>query len=195
MVHLLQEADEPFLVVIVAHPVRLDVHDELALRPIGPGLGHHGVGRLGLGDVEHLAEHVVHGHEGGGHAACGLEKAPAVHAQLLAIGVGQLLDAGLDLLLLGRLRGGIEFPVRDDLSRNRRAESVLCRLDSCEFSITEVRTHGRLLSPRSAPACDGHCAKSVRVADPTAPESPAAFAPHPSRSSFSANSWCRRLLT
>ena len=132
--------------------MRLHVEDELAFRPLGAGLGHHGVGRLGLGDVEHLAEHVVHGHEGGGHAACGLEKVPAVHAQLLAIGVGQLLDAGLDLLLLGRLRGGIEFPVRDDLGGNRRAKRILRRLHLREFTLAEIGAHSTLLFPSTAMA-------------------------------------------
>src|SRR4029453_754971 len=58
---------------------------------------------------------------------------------------------GHSLILCGSLSGGIEFPVRDDLSRNRRAKGALRRLDSLEFSIAEVRAHRRLLSSRNAP--------------------------------------------
>ena len=126
---LLQEAEEAFLRVVVAHEVGLHVEDELLPEGFGALVGHSGVGGLGLGHVEHVAVHAVHGQEGGGQAGTGFEELTAVHALLGPVGISQFLDARFNLFLLRILRRRIEFAVGDDLRGNRRVERVFRAFD------------------------------------------------------------------
>src|ERR671923_3054310 len=56
--------------------------------------------------------------------------------------IRQFLDARLDLLLLRGLRQRIEFAVRNDLRRDRRAKGLFRRFDLRELPVTEINTHG-----------------------------------------------------
>ena len=138
---LLQEPKETFLRVIVAHEVGLHVKNKLLPQRFSALVGHRGVGGFRLRHVEHVSVNTVHGQESGRHARTGLEELAAIHTLLGAVGVGQFLDARLDLLLLRILRRRVEFAVGDDLRGNRRVERVFRSFDKREFAITEIGAH------------------------------------------------------
>ena len=100
------------------------------------------LGRLGLADLEHAAEHLVHGEERGRHAAAGLEKAAPVEPLARAVSVGQLLDARLDLLLLRGLRDRRELAVGDHPGRHRRAEGgILSTFGPRQIFLAQKNAH------------------------------------------------------
>ena len=74
----LRQAEQAFLLEVVAHEVRLVVEDELVGELRGPLVGHLRVRRLGVAHAEDRAVHRVHREEGRGHAGAGCEElAPA----------------------------------------------------------------------------------------------------------------------
>ena len=95
----LAAAHEAFEPRVVAQEVRVHVHDELVLQPIGTRLGEVDAFRLGRRGAVERAVDLVHGDEGRRHAGRGLEEAPARQAVLAAVLVGQRIHARLDLLL------------------------------------------------------------------------------------------------
>ena len=148
----LAAAHEAFEPRVVAQEVRVHVHDELVLQPIGTRLGE--IDALGLGRrgaVERTVD-LVHGDEGGRHAGRGLEEAPARQAVLAAVLVGQRVHARLDLLLPLGLRHRHELVARHDLRRHRsRVVAQSGRGKACTFFVAQ-HAHGHPPGASSAEA-------------------------------------------
>jgi hypothetical protein len=133
------------LVEVVADEVRLHVDDELSRQRARALGGHAGLRRLRVADVEHPAEDVVHGQEGGGHPGAAREELAPVQAVTRAELVRELLDARLHARLLGRLRQRSELAVGDDLRRHRRRKRRdLRRRRPAHLLVAQVVGHGGL---------------------------------------------------
>ncbi len=100
--------------------MRVHVHDELTLEPVGARLRQ--VRRRGFRPArgEDGAVHLVHGDEGGSHPCSGLEKAATVHPLFAAELVGHRQEPRFNFLLPAILRIGIELVARDYLGWNGR---------------------------------------------------------------------------
>jgi hypothetical protein len=87
--------------------------------------------RFGLADLEDVGPvDFLHRQKGSGHPAARAQELPAIQAQPLAVGVGQLEDAPLDALLRFALRRRQILAIRDNLGRYRRCgRSRLSALD------------------------------------------------------------------
>ena len=148
LVRELGQVQQLLVVEVVAHEMGLDVEDELAGEALRPRLHQLGLAGLGRRDLEDVAVDLVHGDERRRHAAARAEELPAVQAQPLGVGVGELVDPRLDPLLGGALRRRQILAVGDDLGRNRRCRRG--RLGACDealFPFTEPITH------RFPPSC------------------------------------------
>ena len=140
---VLGQVEQPLLLEVVAHEVRLVVDDELPGQRSGPGVGDARGLRLGRGHLEEGPEDLVHGQEGRGHARAAGQEAPAAQAVAPAEVVGKHLEPRLHLPLLARLGQRVELSVGHDLGRDRRPErGGLRRRRSLELRVAEIVRHG-----------------------------------------------------
>ena len=93
------------MVEVIAHEVGLHVEDELASEALRARLHELGLGGLSRLDAEHVAVDLVHGEEGGRHAAPRLHELAAAQAQPPGVDVRQFQDASFHALLQVALRG------------------------------------------------------------------------------------------
>ena len=114
-----RQAQQAFLLEVVADEVGLVVEDELAGQLAAAVVGHLHVARLGLRHIEHGPEHLVHREEGRGHAGVRGEEGAAVHAVAPRLDIAHLLDEGLDPALVVGLRERVVLAVRDHLGGDR----------------------------------------------------------------------------
>ena len=122
LVGVLGEVEQAVLLEVVADEMRLVIDDELPREGLGPPVGHARRLRLGWRHVEQRPEHLVHGEEGRRHAGGARQEPAAVHPVSAPEIVGQILDPGLDLLLLAGLRQRVVLAVGHDLCGDRRPE-------------------------------------------------------------------------
>jgi hypothetical protein len=73
------QPEQALLLELVLHEVDLVVEDKLPLQRFGAVCGALWIGSLSLRDIEEVAEHVGHRHEGGCHTATGAQKVPPIH--------------------------------------------------------------------------------------------------------------------
>ena len=85
-----------------------------AVRREGLGIEHRAAA-----DVEEAPVHLVHGQEGGGHAAGGGQELSPAHSELLGGAGGELLRSRFDALLFLGLANRHVLPVRHELSGDR----------------------------------------------------------------------------
>ncbi len=162
------EVEEPLLLEVVAHEVRLGIDDELPGQRLRAQVGDTRRGGFGAAHLEDGTEHVVHGEEGRRHAgARGQELAPA-QAVLRREITRQLRHPGLDAALLRRLRQRVVFAVRDDLGRNRPSERRdFGRCGALELGVAEIVRHGS--PPSSVSPGDSLCPLLVTERGPGEP--------------------------
>ena len=122
--------------------MRLRVDDELAGERLGSHVGDARRGRLRPGYLEDLAEHVVHGEEGGGHAGARGQELATAHAVLGGQIAGELFHPRLDPALLAGLGHRVVLAVGHDLGRHRPAvRGDLGRRRALQLVVTEVVRH------------------------------------------------------
>ena len=98
--------------------MRLHVEDELLLRPFL--LKRFLIVQLGGVHLVAIAKHLVEGHQRRCHAAAGTQKVAAAQTLMPRRLFADLGQAGLDLLLLGRLRRRNKLLIGSDTRRDRR---------------------------------------------------------------------------
>ena len=104
-----------------AHEVELVVEHEQIARGAGLGVRRR-LEHLDRIDVEESSEHLVHRQQGGRHAAGRGEEHAPIDAQLLAGGLGEILDARFDSLLLLGLGDRHVLAVGDHARRDGRPQ-------------------------------------------------------------------------
>ena len=146
------ETENVLDLVVVPHEMNLIIEDELSCKPARPLGGGVRLGCFGERDIENRAKHVIQRDEGSRHAAAGVQKLSAVHAELAGTRLGKIFEPFLELSLAVRLRQRIELAVRHHSSRYRRFEVQPLRwLGLRELALAQKNAH---LTPPSASAGD-----------------------------------------
>ena len=133
-----------FLVVeIVADEVGLHVEHELPGEALCSRLDHFRCMCFGRVDLEHVGPvDLLHGEEGGGHAAAGRHELPAAEAELLGVLIGKLDDPPLDTLLRLALRRRKILTVGNDLCRYRCCRGgFFSSCNKAHFSVAKPTAH------------------------------------------------------